>query len=241
MQRRLAEEILAFARALPEGQLLHAKSLLHLATRVAVDQSLSRLAQRGVLTRVGRGAYALPIETEFGPRPPNARKVVETLAKTSGEVIAGSPAEAANSLGLTTQVPAGRTYLTTGPSRRLVLALPGREPKSGSWNASTVVELRHAPRWQLALATKPAGRVVRALAWATTEIEIEREITRGPRKRMSRSESRLLATRRRHAVEKILQEVAPRISAEERKELLLARPSMPTWIAEPLSQVLAHA
>ncbi len=32
-----------------------------------------------------------------------------------------------------------------------------------------VVELRHAPRWQLALANRPAGEAVRALAWLGPE------------------------------------------------------------------------
>ena len=41
------EQIMAYAATLPEGALLHPKVLLHLGTRAAIDQALSRLAKRG--------------------------------------------------------------------------------------------------------------------------------------------------------------------------------------------------
>jgi hypothetical protein len=43
-------------------------------------------------------------------------------------------------------------YLTSGPSRRFKLG-------------AQLVELKHALRWQLARAGRPAGEAVRALAW----------------------------------------------------------------------------
>jgi hypothetical protein len=63
-----------------------------------------------------------------------------------GETIVSNGAAAANALGLTTQVPVRSVYLTSGRSRKMHL---GKQ----------VVELRHAPRWQLALANRPAGRL----------------------------------------------------------------------------------
>lgn len=44
--RRLTEQILEHAKQLPEGTPVAAKSLLYLGTRAAVDQALSRLAER---------------------------------------------------------------------------------------------------------------------------------------------------------------------------------------------------
>lgn len=129
-----------------------AKSLLHLGTRAAVDQALSRLTKRGQLIRAGRGVYLRPIASRFGPRTPSVEQAVEALASQKGEVIVSSGAAAANALGLTTQVPVRSVYLTSGRSRKMHL---GKQ----------VVELRHAPRWQLALANRPAGAAVRALAW----------------------------------------------------------------------------
>ncbi len=149
---RLSEAILRYAERLPEGTPVLAKGLLHLGNRAAIDQALSRLVRRGALLRVGRGVYVLPVESRFGRRAPSVEKTIKGFAAARGERIANSGAMAANVLGLTTQLPVKRVFLTSGPSRTLTL---GRER----------VELRHAPPWQLALAGRRAGEAVRALAW----------------------------------------------------------------------------
>ena len=153
---RLSEQILAHAERLPEGAPVSAKSLLHLGNRAAVDQALSRLAERGQLIRAGRGVYLRPVASRFGTRAPSVEQAVEALASQRGEVIVSNGAAAANALGLTTQVPVRSVYLTSGRSRKMNL---GKQ----------VVELRHAPRWQLTLANRPAGEAVRALAWLGPE------------------------------------------------------------------------
>jgi hypothetical protein len=149
---QLAHEILEEARRRPEGATVAAKAMLHLGSRAAVDQALSRLARRGQLLRAGRGLYVLPVENRFGVRAPSVEKVVEAVAAQRGETIAPSGAAAANALGLTTQVPVRMVYLTSGPSRTLQV---GRQ----------TVELKHAPQWQLILPSRAAGQAVRALAW----------------------------------------------------------------------------
>src|SRR3546814_9845433 len=83
-------------------------------------------------------------------------QAVEALSNHRGEFIVPSRSAASKTLGLTTQVPIRSVYLTSGRSRTMNL---GKQ----------VVELRHAPRWQLALAHKPAGEAVRALAWLGPE------------------------------------------------------------------------
>ena len=149
---RLSETILRHAQGQPEGTPLLAKRLLHLGSRAAIDQALSRLVRRGALLRAGRGVYLLPVESRFGRRAPSADKTVEGLAAARGERVANSGAMAANLLGLTTQLPARHVYLTSGPNRMLTL---GRQE----------IEMRHAPEWQLVLAGRRAGDAVRALAW----------------------------------------------------------------------------
>ncbi len=57
----LADQIMERASTLPEGAPIAAKSLLHLGTRAAVDQALSRLVRRGRLMRAGRGVYMRPL------------------------------------------------------------------------------------------------------------------------------------------------------------------------------------
>ena len=153
---RLSESILRQARQQPEGMPVTAKGLLHLGSRAAVDQALSRLTRRGALLRVGRGNYVVPVESRFGRRAPSAEKTVSGLAARRGERISTTGAVAANALGLTTQVPVKSIYLTSGPSRRFTL---GRQE----------VELRHAPSWQFVLGDSKAGQVVRALAWLGPE------------------------------------------------------------------------
>src|SRR5690606_8143325 len=99
---QLSEAILSAAQALPEGGLISPKEFLHLASRAAVDQALARLAREGKLLRVGRGAYALPVASRFGSRPPSTEAVVEAIASTHGEVVVPNGAAEANALGLTT-------------------------------------------------------------------------------------------------------------------------------------------
>lgn len=152
----LAQAILSAAQALPEGGLLSPKEFLHLGSRAAVDQTLTRLTREGKLLRIGRGAYALPVQSRFGTRPPSTQTVVQAIESVSGEVVVASGAAEANALGLTTQVPTREVFLTSGPSRKLRLG-----------NRS--IELKHASRWQLVLGKRPAGMAIRALSWLGPE------------------------------------------------------------------------
>ncbi len=149
------KQVLKYAAEGTEGTPLVAKELLHLGNRAAIDQVLSRLVQRGTLLRAGRGIYVLPVESRFGTRAPSVARMVEGLANQRGETIVPHGA-AANALGLTTQVPMRAIYLTSGPSHRLKLGVQ-------------MVELRHAPIWQLIFPGRAAGDVVRALAWLGPE------------------------------------------------------------------------
>lgn len=152
----LAQAILSAALALPEGGLLSPKEFLHLGSRAAVDQTLSRLTREGQLLRVGRGTYARPVQSRFGTRPPSTQTVVQAIEAVSGELVVANGAAEANALGLTTQVPTREVFLTSGPSRKLRLG-----------NRS--VELKHASRWQLVLGKRPAGMAIRALSWLGPE------------------------------------------------------------------------
>ena len=67
----LPSHILSHAVESPEGTLLCPSALLHLGSRAAVDQALSRLVRKGKLMRVCQGVYVRPIQTRFGLRPPS--------------------------------------------------------------------------------------------------------------------------------------------------------------------------
>lgn len=140
-----------------------------------------------------------PIQIRFGRRAPSLGKALATLSALWGETIVSNGGDAANWLGLTIQNSVRLVYLTSGPDRRLQF---GRHR----------VELRHAPRWQLAAPRRTAGVVIRAVAWL------------GPRE-----------------VERSLDAVLPdELSGEvDLSELADARAAVPAWIAEPLSARLA--
>jgi hypothetical protein len=163
----LTKAIFSAAQSLPEGGILSPKEFLHLGSRAAVDQALTRLTREGKLLRVSRGAYVTPVSGRFGSRAPSTESVMQALEGQSGETIVASGASEANALGLTTQVPTREVFITSGLSRTLQLG-------------NRAVELKHGTRWQLALGKRPAGMAVRALSWlgpeqAHTALRILRE------------------------------------------------------------------
>ena len=89
-------------------------------------------------------------------------------------------------------------YLTSGRSRTLMLG-------------AQVIEFRHAPRWQLALADRHAGKVLRALTWL------------GPQ-------------RAHEAIAKL----RARLSAADLAEVASSRGQLPTWMAKEVSTLLQH-
>lgn len=194
----LPRQIAEYAATLPEGALICPGSLLHLGNRAAIDQALSRLARRGQLMRVCRGVYVRPVVTRFGRLAPTVEKVIAALATLWGETIVPCAGAAANVFGLTNQVPIRLVYLTSGPSRTLRLQ-------------ALVIQLRHAPRWQLVAPGRPAGLAVRAMAWLG-----RKEAARG------------------------LDVIARRLSPADLAELAAARPILPSWIATPVSNLIAR-
>jgi hypothetical protein len=148
----LKAEILAQIKALPEGGILSAKEFLHVGSRAAIDQNLSRLAKEGKLLRVARGIYAMPVTTRFGTHAPSPEMVIENFSQMNSEVVVIHGAVAANQLGLSQQVPMRQVYLTSGKSRTLKIG-------------KSVVVLKKAPGWMLRFASSEEGNAIRAMAW----------------------------------------------------------------------------
>jgi hypothetical protein len=193
----LAEQILTHTATLPEGAAFRAKELLHLGSRAGVDQALTRLERSGAVSRISRGLYVRPTAGRFGLRSPSAGKVVSALASATGETIAIHGAVAANALGLSTQTPLRTIYLTSGRSRTMKVG-------------GQMVELRHAPEWELLLPGQAAGDALRAIAWA------------------GKSRARETISALRH-----------RLQPSEQQNLLGLRGRLPTWLAQEVSS-LAH-
>lgn len=195
-RKYLGELILEHAKQ-HSGVPIAAKGLLHLGSLAAVDQALSRLTERGQLVRVGWGVYLCSLKSRFGTRAPSVEEAVAAIARQKGEVIVVGGAAAANELGLTTQVPVRPIYWTSGRTRRVNL---GKQ----------VVELRHVPGWQLALAQEPAGQIIRALARL------------GPEK-----------------AEPALQALKSKLPVATFRELASLATRMPSWMAQVVSAI-AH-
>jgi hypothetical protein len=138
-------------RASGRGSVFTPSDFLTIAARSSVDQALSRLVKGGQLRRLARGLYDFPkVHPKLGALSPAPDDVAKALARETGSQVQIAGARAANALGLSTQVPAQSTYLTDGPSRRVVLG-------------KRVVDLRHASPKHLIAPGSPAGTVVQAL------------------------------------------------------------------------------
>ena len=121
------------------------------------------------------------------------------MTEKTGETVVSHGAAAANRLGLTTQVPVREIFLTSGRSRTLRLG-------------SRVLEIKHAPPWQLLLGESSGGALLRALAWL------------GPEQ-----------------AEEIMPQVHEMIPAKEWDAVAAVRSELPSWLARTVSRVEQHA
>ena len=118
-----------------------------------VRRELQPLAQSGKLKVVADSVYFKPRQHELlGEMLPTVAKLVRALTVKQGHALQITGAEAANRLGLSTQVPVKAMYLTSGPSQRLKVGNLG-------------VELRHKPSKELPAAGQVAGDVIQALRY----------------------------------------------------------------------------
>lgn len=110
----LKAKILARVRGKGRGGVYVSKDFLDLGSRAAVDQALSRLVREGGLRRLGRGLFDYPrISASLGGElSPDPELVAQAVARRRGGRIGPSGASAANALGLSTQVPGKRVYVT---------------------------------------------------------------------------------------------------------------------------------
>jgi hypothetical protein len=103
---------------------------------MAVAQTLSRLARKGVIQRLGKGLYYRPRLTAFGESLPNSSQIRALPIRLKKAFPAG--VAAANLLGFTTQNPARIELATNGSS--LPRLIVGKE---------TVIHTRRPDFWQL--------------------------------------------------------------------------------------------
>lgn len=114
----MTDRIMKRVRAKGRGWVFTPRHFVDYGTRGAVDMALSRLAKACDIRRVGRGLYDYPRQHEkLGALSPDPDSLAAALATQSGDSLTPSGAAAANSLGMSTQVPAKVSYATNGRSR----------------------------------------------------------------------------------------------------------------------------
>ena len=136
------------------GYVFSADGFNDIATRNSVDKALSELCREGTIRRLSTGIYDYPKFEERlgGVLAPDLYKVANVIAGKNGWRIQPSGALAANSLGLSTQVPAKSIYLTDGQSKTVKIGnrtlifkrVPPRELLPGS---EIVILITQALRW----------------------------------------------------------------------------------------------
>jgi len=120
----IQNKILARIRGRGRGRAFSSKDFLDLGSRNSVDKALSRLCTQGIIRRVSTGIYDFPRKDEElgGKLSPDIHQVAHAIARKNGVSIKPSGAQAANLLGISTQVPAQVVYLTNGKSRTVDVA-----------------------------------------------------------------------------------------------------------------------
>jgi len=183
----LTEKIQKRIRARGEGALFVSRDFLDLGTRAAVDQALSRLAREGVIRRIGRGVYDVPrVSERLGiALSPSPDAVASAVAKSTASRFQVSGAQAANALGLSTQVPARVVYLTDGTPRQIKLG-------------NQVLEFRHAAPRSMMTAGRASGTVIQALRHLGKK-QISPEVIRHLRTVLGKREKTMLRKDRAYA------------------------------------------
>jgi hypothetical protein len=104
----------------PRGSLVLPSDFMQYGTAKAVQKSLERLEDKGVIVRVAQGIYVRPkISKLIGTLTPSAEEVAEAIAKRDRIRTVPTGSYALNALGLSTQVPMNIVLLTDGSPREI--------------------------------------------------------------------------------------------------------------------------
>ncbi len=112
----------AMIRQKKKGGLIFPSDFRGEGTDAAIKKALSRLAQKGEIKRLTHGIYYVPkMDSILGEHIPSADEVVDSIAKKEKVNVKPAGAYALNKLGLTTQVPTRRVYITDGHAKQFSL------------------------------------------------------------------------------------------------------------------------
>ncbi len=144
-------KILASIQGRGRGSVFVPTAFLAIGSREAVDLALHRLARKGTIRRLARGVYDFPKEHPvLGPLTPSAEAVARALAGRDHTRLQPAGAYAANTLGLSEQVPAKAVFLTDGPARTVKIG-------------AITIQLRRTTAKNMAAAGRLSGLLIQAL------------------------------------------------------------------------------
>jgi len=120
MSENIEIQILEKIKKARGGSLFFAEDFLRFGSSKAVAKALERLVEKEEISRVARGIYArLEKDPVLGPVKPGTEAIAKAIAKRDKARIIPTGTLALNALGLSTQVPMNRVYLTDGATRKM--------------------------------------------------------------------------------------------------------------------------
>lgn len=113
------DDIIRFARQKGNGFAFSASDLPGYSSRTMADKTLCVMARAGKIRRVMRGIYDLPRWSDILKKeaPPDLDAVANAIGRKFGWMLLPCDEGALNCFGLSTQIPARKVYISTGPSR----------------------------------------------------------------------------------------------------------------------------
>lgn len=182
----LRDKILHRIHGKGRGCVYISKDFLDLGNRAAIDQALSRLVKDGSLRRLGRGLFDFPrVSPKLGVLSPEPDQVAQAIARKQGGRVQRSGAFAANALGLSTQVPGKRVYVTTSHSSKV---------RVGN---QTLTFKQVAPK-RVAARSSVASTVIQALDFVGKD-GVTDSVVNGLRSKLSAADKRRLLKESRYA------------------------------------------
>jgi hypothetical protein len=105
-----------------QGEIIFPTDFRGAGTDVAINQAFSRLTKKGIIKRLSKGIYYIPkTDAILGELRPSADDVIKMIAEKEKIKIKPTGTNALHQLGLTTQVPTRRVYITNGHDRQFTL------------------------------------------------------------------------------------------------------------------------
>jgi hypothetical protein len=146
-------QILQRVKTRGRGWVFTASNFVDLGSRDAVDKTLSRQSQAGIIRKLARGIYDYPgKDPQLGPLSPSIDAIAKALRGRDAIRLQPAGGYAANLLGLSDQVPAKIVFLTDGAPRwiqigKLQIILKRTTPRNmmtaGKVSGLVIQALRH--------------------------------------------------------------------------------------------------